>query len=161
MNGWRRLYVVIAGITFVSVAVVRVADRPTEERAKDYLTYVCEEAEEARQKLTDGAKAGTLDEYTYERAQEAIFKAEQKGLTEPQVTVTPEGQTIPWKIRKVPNCNIIPAPILERQLSVDRSKWWGDNGRGMASYLIVFTMIYAIGWLLGWIWRGFFPRKLA
>ena len=37
--------------------------------------------------------------------------------------------------------------------------WRSDLKGGAIALTIFFAVIYCLGWALGWVWRGFFPKK--
>lgn len=42
----------------------------------------------------------------------------------------------------------------------DIARWTGSFKAGALVIGVFLAVVYALGWALGWIWRGFFPKKL-
>lgn len=41
----------------------------------------------------------------------------------------------------------------------DRSRWWSTLNEGARVVLAFLFIVYGLGWAIGWIWRGFFPKR--
>lgn len=48
-----------------------------------------------------------------------------------------------------------------KQYEEDTQNWRGRFIPAATAILIFLAVVYALGWSLGWIWRGFFPKKSA
>lgn len=46
-------------------------------------------------------------------------------------------------------------------LSEERGRWWDTVQTGAFSIAAFLGVIYALGLAIGWVWRGFFPKKQA
>ena len=124
MNGWQRLFVVLALLVTLPAIVFGISQKPD----GSFYLYSCASPSHVTQaKAVQALASGNYREESWNEEPECL-KALQR------VASGAEGE--------------------ERQ-----RQWLRDLRNGAIALTIFFALVYALGWGLGWVWRGFFPKK--
>lgn len=125
LNGWQRMYVVVAMLVGIPSAAIGFYSMPNER--EDFYT--------------------SCDTPSYATAEEAS-----RLLT--------NGKWREWTSSTEPTCMLTLQKIADGTTYRQSMKAWRDGWRvGLISFVIFFGAIYLLGLGVGWIWRGFFPKK--
>lgn len=199
MNGWQRLFVVLAVPVMAIAGVVVTLDRPTHERAMAEVQAKCE-LEASLAQAADAAAAANLattqastgdteppwesdpvveaprkntfddlipkkklsDVAPFKRLgqiQAAMAKAHEAGafddarrLAQQYVATSAPPPPAGFELCDGPNA-------VAEQYEEDSARWTTQVWQGLGGTAVALLILYIAGWSLGWVWRGFFPRK--
>lgn len=140
MNGWRRLFVVVALIVSVPAAALWWINKPLE---KDELRnlYACEFA----------AAPESMEQLRQTDLRYKELLASGKPADRLVAKYMPQADA---------DCAERMSKILDgRAFAESSANWWQDFRNGLLALSVFLGSIYAIGFGLGWVWRGFRPKK--
>lgn len=146
LNGWQRLYCVLAVIVVLPALGVWGISKPKWDGA--YPAWNCYDLRPHASFTAPEAKA-ILDSYKGQVLSDGL-------------KLRPE--TWPQRSDDKPHLFSDCAQELTNIASglaarESHAKWWNNFLIGALFYLVAFGVLYAFGWSVGWIWRGFFPRR--
>ncbi len=136
MNGWQRLFLVIVVGTCAVFAAVTVAQRPSPDDSHFII------------------KCRLVDSYvTPERAKK--YLSEQRIPEEDFQSWAHDNTAEDWK-----ECSTELKEVASgAEYREAQARWKESTQWAIAGIAIFFAVLYALGAALGWVWRGFFPRK--
>lgn len=132
MNGWQRLYVVAMVPLALLLLVGAVLNFPYE--SKVHYAFEC-----------------PFEDYSFTQAQ-AVEIVATDGKNEPLASYR-RGKSWPECMKRMKEISS------GRALANDRERFWSDVFVGSAAFAVFAALVYSAGWAVGWVWRGFFPRK--
>lgn len=136
MNGWQRLYVVLAGLCALGIGALYASSYP--DTSAGSVVWACDGLVER--------------DVTPHRAREYLrvgLVPESDRFSYPQGDLRIEGDCAN-ELQHVAN-----GTLLESK----RAEWWGEARKGAGWFLATASIVYLMGMALGWVWRGFFPKK--
>jgi hypothetical protein len=144
LNGWQRLYCVLAVVAVLPALALWGLSKPKWDGA--YPAWNCYE-------LSGGAR------YTAQEARVLIESYEGEVLSD-HLKLRPE--TWPPRTDGKPYLfSDCAQDLTEISTGLAAKKahaaWWNNFLIGGTFYLVAFILLYGLGWSLRWIWRGFFP----
>lgn len=137
MNGWHRLFVVYAVVVAIILGLKFLSYRPGEYAIGKYAASACGvfryvSKEDAGTYL----KQGFVHNTDYPDVDENAHKL-------------------------APKCRAdLEEYVSGKSLQTARSSWIKEWPLLVGFYLAILLLTYGIGWVIGWVWRGFRPRKI-
>lgn len=150
MNGWQRLFVLSAALFIVLAAGFLTWAHPGESES-----FYAGECGGAGYYTVAEAIAAIAEEKT--RAVErpwAKYSSDMSRYSDAELTEFAEAK------RAISECVADLDSIASGQRLADkRARWLKDVRTAALAIGLILTATYAIGWGLGWVWRGFFPKQ--
>ena len=134
MNGWQRLFVLFSVIVYLFAGVVALLNLPTEPSDGEWGVYSCG----LNEWRVDATRATFLLSSV-----DNLAKAKRHPGEKPSAECYVELEQISLGQK-------LNAEVSDHLVAMA----WGALGIG-----VLLASVYAFGAALGWVWRGFFPRK--
>lgn len=156
LNGWQRIWVVFAALGLLIVAISTGVDATSEPYFNPDVERVFrDESSRCIPKLPEGP--GSI-ESKVKAQRDRIFAAVVDGAFKeidhrhPCYALWREWQGSFWPVLGIDEYR-------ERVLERHRERAFGTAKTGLIWWAAIMASVYALGAAIGWIWRGFFPRK--
>lgn len=132
MNGWQRLFIFICGLVLVPVLVVSFYSKPKQPFSSWEIKYSCDSTE--------------FSDITYGNVDYFLAKA-----------LEIHNENSYWNLQKcLTELHAFKDGVKEKEAW---ARWWSDSYDSIFYSLVFLFIVYAIGRSIGWVWRGFRPKK--
>jgi hypothetical protein len=147
MNGWQRLFTLLAALTVVPTAAVLYADRP--DSSETFWAGECA-----------GSKYYSQADANVALAKMEVFAKDAPWKRDAHLPQTATDEELAEIIRAVEACKSDLESIASGQELTRSVARWNTRAKAAAVFVSALLLgLYAVGWGLGWVWRGFFPKK--